>query len=117
MPPSPARFIIAFLSVTIVGLGSVAFHGTLLFEHQRWDQAHESVLVVFALLLTSFPDLENEGSQKWRGDLQVREWFQGCSHVLRPLFRYYKLAMSMIVALLGRLRHVKSGRFARQPPL
>ncbi|CAE7793980.1 Acer3 [Symbiodinium sp. CCMP2456] len=32
------RFIIAFLSVTIVGLGSVAFHGTLLFEHQRWDQ-------------------------------------------------------------------------------
>jgi len=29
---------VAFLSVTIVGLGSVAFHGTLLFEHQRWDQ-------------------------------------------------------------------------------
>eukprot|EP00933_Yihiella_yeosuensis_P040267 TRINITY_DN34540_c0_g1_i2.p1 TRINITY_DN34540_c0_g1~~TRINITY_DN34540_c0_g1_i2.p1 ORF type:complete len:270 (+),score=37.80 TRINITY_DN34540_c0_g1_i2:39-812(+) len=31
------RFAIAFVSVAIVGLGSVAFHGTLLFHHQLYS--------------------------------------------------------------------------------
>lgn len=47
------RFILAFASVCVVGLGSVAFHGTLLFEHQMWDEVPmlwTVVIILYCLL-------------------------------------------------------------------
>merc|ERR1711972_740282 len=47
------RFALAFASVCIVGLGSVAFHGTLLFNHQMWDEVPMlwTVVVILYCLL------------------------------------------------------------------
>mmetsp|Transcript_42258 Transcript_42258/g.111756 ORF Transcript_42258/g.111756 Transcript_42258/m.111756 type:complete len:266 (+) Transcript_42258:191-988(+) len=47
------RFLLAFLCIIVVGLGSVAFHGTLLFEHQMWDEVPmlwTVVVLVYVLL-------------------------------------------------------------------
>jgi dihydroceramidase len=41
------RFILAFGSVIIVGLGSAAFHGTLLFELQVRCYARATILIFY----------------------------------------------------------------------
>ncbi|CAE8718675.1 unnamed protein product, partial [Polarella glacialis] len=43
------RFLLAFGSIAVVGLGSVAFHGTLLFHHQMLDEVPMLWTVVILL--------------------------------------------------------------------
>eukprot|EP00929_Paragymnodinium_shiwhaense_P075606 TRINITY_DN38674_c0_g2_i1.p1 TRINITY_DN38674_c0_g2~~TRINITY_DN38674_c0_g2_i1.p1 ORF type:complete len:267 (-),score=41.49 TRINITY_DN38674_c0_g2_i1:50-850(-) len=58
-PVLETRFLIAFLSIIVVGLGSVAFHGTLLFEHQMLDEVPmlwTVVVLVYCLLEQSYKE-------------------------------------------------------------
>jgi len=59
------RFVLAFLSVCVVGLGSVAFHGTLQFRHQMWDE----VPMLWTVVIILYCLLEHEHSSPRYGPL------------------------------------------------
>jgi dihydroceramidase len=63
-----ARFLLAFASVAVVGLGSVAFHGTLLFPLQLLDE----LPMLWTVLLMVFILLENRTKPK---QLRFGRWF------------------------------------------
>ncbi len=55
------RFLLAFASVLVVGLGSIAFHATLRFEHQVLDE----VPMLYAVILMVYILVESQPKRRF----------------------------------------------------